>query len=315
MIKVIDAHCDALYKMQMARREFNTELDYKTAEELDTNLNRLKEGGVYVQMFAIFLEPTVPSNEMWDYAQEQIDIFHKDVLGKNPDMKHITNWSQLDELEEGEIGAILTLEGAEPIGNELDKLKQLYEQGIMSIGLTWNPANLCADGVGEERGGGLTKLGKDVVRLNNEHKVLTDIAHLSMAGVDDVLELADYPFASHCNARALYDHPRNLTDEQVKRLFAKGGHIHVVLYPAFIQDENDVTVIDDIIKHIDHLVSLGGEKHIGFGSDFDGIDTFIEDLEDASQYQNLINKLLETYSEDQVRGFAHENFLNYVRKI
>ena len=315
MINIIDTHCDALYKIQMARREEGRHLDFRTADELDTNLERLKQGGVSVQLFAIFLEPSIPSDEMWEYALEQIDIFQEEVIGKNPEMKHIKAWSDLDDLSDGEIGAILTLEGAEPIGNDLTKLEKLYEAGIMSIGLTWNPANLCADGVGESRGAGLTTLGKEVIKLNNKRGVLTDIAHLSMAGVDDVLQLADCPFASHCNARALYDHPRNLTDDQLKRLFEKGGHVHVVLYPAFIQGEKEATSIDDLIKHIDHLVSLGGEKQIGFGSDFDGIDRFITNLEDASQYQNLINRLLDKYSEEQVKGFAHENFLNFVRNI
>lgn len=313
-MKIIDAHCDALYKLQQAKREEGRLLDYKTANELDTNYERLKEGEVFVQLFAIFIEPDVSSDLVWEYALEQIDLFHTEVLGKNPQMKHIKKWSDLDTLQADEIGAVLTLEGCEAFGNDLNKLNHLYEAGILSIGLTWNPANLVADGVGESRGGGLTALGKEVVRLNNEHDVLTDIAHLSMAGVDDVLELATYPFASHCNARSIFDHPRNLTDDQIKRLFAKNGHMHVVLYPAFIQNQKEETDIADIIKHIDHLCSLGGEKKIGFGSDFDGIDTFITDLENAGKYQHLINELLKHYDESIVRGFAYENFLNFVPK-
>src|SRR5699024_6416512 len=150
---------------------------------------------------------------------------------------------------------------------------------------------------------------------NMERNIITDFANLSIVGDDVFIKLADNPFDRYCNARSLYDHPRNLTDDQLKRLFEKGGHVHVVLYPAFIQGEKEATSIDDLIKHIDHLVSLGGEKQIGFGSDFDGIDRFITNLEDASQYQNLINRLLDKYSEEQVKGFAHENFLNFVRNI
>lgn len=313
-MKIIDAHCDALYKLQMAKRTKGKTLDFRSDKTLDTNVNRLMEGKVAVQLFAIFIEPNIPSDFVWEYALEQIDLFHSEVIGKNPQMKHVKKWSELDDLQAGEIGAVLTLEGAEAFGNDLKKLHHLYEAGILSIGLTWNPANLCADGVGEVRGGGLTALGKEVVRLNNEHHVLTDIAHLSMNGVADVMELADYPFASHCNARAIFDHPRNLTDEQIRTLFTKNGHMHVVLYPAFIQNRHLDTSIADIVTHIDHLCSLGGEKKIGFGSDFDGIDTFITDLEHAGKYQNLINELLKHYSEETVRGFAAENFLAFVPK-
>lgn len=311
-MKVIDAHCDALYKLQMAKREQNKLLDYRTDKTIDTNLNRLIEGEVFVQLFAIFIEPDVPSDIVWEYALEQISLFHSEVIGNNPQMKHIKKWAHIDMLKPGEIGAVLTLEGAEAFGNDLGKLRHLYEAGILSIGLTWNPANLCADGVGEARGGGLTELGREVVRLNNEHRVLTDIAHLSMQGVADVMELADYPFASHCNARAIFDHPRNLTDEQVQTLFAKNGHMHVVLYPEFIQNRHVDTSISDIMTHIDHLCSLGGEKKIGFGSDFDGIDSFIVDLEHAGKYQHLINELLKHYAEETVRGFAYENFLSFI---
>src|SRR5690625_6021053 len=99
-------------------------------------------------------------------------------------MKHMTSWSDLDDLQDGEIGAVLTLEGAEAFGNDLVKLRHLYRVGVMSVGLTWNVANLCADGAGEPRGGGLTLLGKEVVRLNNEHHVFTDVSHSTVKGLD-----------------------------------------------------------------------------------------------------------------------------------
>src|SRR5699024_10084592 len=118
-------------------------------------------------------------------------------------------------------------------------------------------------------GAGLTLLGKDVVRLNNEQKVLTDVSHLAVEGFWDVLELADYPFASHSNARAICDHERNLYDEQIKQLIHQNGQIHLVFNPPFINHGRDDASIADIIKHIDHICSLGGVHHLGFGSDFD----------------------------------------------
>src|SRR5699024_1394810 len=107
------------------------------------------------------------------------------VLGKNPQIKHIKKWEDFNHLNDDEIGAVLTLEGADAFGNDLMKLRQLYRLGVMSLGLTWNNANLCADGVGEDRLAGLSNLGKEVVQLNNEFKVLTDVSHLTEKGFWD----------------------------------------------------------------------------------------------------------------------------------
>lgn len=314
-MKIIDTHCDALLKLQLAKRgePYNLKpLNYTNTSQLDTNLNYLKMGNVAVQFFAIFIEPSIPSAEKWQHALEQIDLFYTEIIGKNPEMKHIKKWDDFAKIKEGEIGAVLTLEGADAIGNDLGKLRHLYRLGIMSVGLTWNNANLCADGAGEPRGGGLTLLGKDVVKLNNENRILTDVSHLSLNGFWDVMEFADYPFASHSNAKVLCDHPRNLEDKQIKAMFAKNGIIHVVFNPPFINQNSEKATISDLIRHIDHLCSLGGVKNIGFGSDFDGIDSYIENLENAAKYQNLINELLKIYPEDVVRGFAYRNFLEHL---
>lgn len=311
-MKIIDTHCDALYKLQKVKHQ-HTHLQFQDAKQLQTNLQRLKKGNIKIQFFAIYLDPKTPINKMWHAALEQIELFHSEVLA-NAEIKQIKSWQQIKHLKAGEIGAILSLEGAEPIGNDLTKLHTLYELGVLSIGLTWNLANLCADGVSEQRGAGLTQLGKEVVRLNNEHQVLTDVSHLSVKAFWDVMEHAHYPIASHSNARNICNHPRNLEDAQIKCLIKKNAPIHLVFYPDFIKYNKNSVTISHLIEHIDYICSLGGVKHLGFGSDFDGIDTFVENLKDASDYQLLINELLKYYSEDEVRGFASGNFLNYVKK-
>lgn len=305
-MKIIDLHCDALMKLQEAKGS----LRFADAPELQTNKQRLHQGQIKVQCFAIFIEPEIKGDQKFQVVLEQIDYFYKEVLGRNPDMVHIKDWSDFDDLKIGQIGAMLTLEGVDPIGNDLAKLHILYQLGVRSVGLTWNQANLAADGAGEPRGAGLTLFGKEIVKFNNEHQILTDVSHLSDKGIWEVIELAKYPIASHSNARALCNHPRNLTDEQAQAMFAKGGLIHVVYHPPFVKESGEVT-ISDLVKHIDHFCSLGGVKQIGFGSDFDGISTFITDLDDASKSQNLINELLKHYSEEVVRGFAYQNFLDH----
>lgn len=305
-MRVIDLHCDALWKLSEAKGNLN----FRKAKELDTNLLRLQKGRVKGQAFALFIEPDVKSGQQFPAVLEQVDYFYGEILKKNPEMKHIKTWRDFDDLKDGEIGAFLTLEGVDGIGNDLSKLRTLYHLGVLVVGLTWNHANLAADGVGEPRGGGLTQLGKEIVKLNNEHLVLTDVSHLSERGFWDVMELADYPIASHSNSKTLCNHRRNLSDEQASALFKKGGLVHVVYNPPFITESGGAT-IDDLIKHIDHFCALGGVKQIGLGSDFDGITNKVKGLEDAAQTQNLIVKLLKYYKEEEVRGFAGENFLNH----
>ncbi|MBB5173647.1 membrane dipeptidase [Texcoconibacillus texcoconensis] len=304
MLPIIDLHCDALLKLwEDETRSFRDHPD------IETNLIRLQTGGVRIQFFAIFIEPTVPSDQTFHVALSQIDRFYQDVLANNPEIKHIRAWNEINDLEEGEIGAVLTLEGAEAIGNDLMKLRMLYEQGVLSVGLTWNNANLCADGVGEPRGGGLTNLGYEVVNLNNQFHRLTDVSHLSEASFWNVIESADYPVATHSNARAVCEHRRNLYDDQLRALFEKGGFIGIVFNPPFINGQTTAS-IDEILKHIEHICTIGGENHLAFGSDFDGISYHVDQLEHAGMYDHFINELLKRYSEDRVRKFAHLNMLN-----
>lgn len=305
-MKVIDLHCDVLLKLY----ESEGKLKFQNSPELDTNYERLKIGGVYVQAFAVFIRPEIKSDEKFQAALDQIHYFYTDVLGNNSNMKLIKEWNDIDHLKEGEIGALLTLEGVDAIGNDLQKLTILHQLGVRSIGLTWNNANLAADGAGEKRAAGLTSFGSEIIEFNNRHKILTDVSHLSENAFWDVMSEAKYPFASHSNAKAVCNHVRNLTDEQAQKMFDKNGMIHVVYYPSFVKEQSEVA-ISDLIKHIDHLCSLGGVGQIGLGSDFDGIPTKIINLEDASKHPNLLNELLKRYSEEEVKGFAYQNFLNH----
>lgn len=303
-MRVIDLHCDVLMKLNDAKRTYS----FRNESELDTNYERLVKGQVMVQAFAIFIHPELDSNQKFQEALNQISYFYDEVLGKHPNMKQIKNWSDIDHLQDGEIGALLTLEGVDAIGNDLKKLTILYELGVRSVGLTWNNANLAADGVGELRGAGLTTFGREIVQFNNDHKIFTDVSHLNEKGFWEVIEEGKYVIASHSNARAICDHPRNLSDAQAQALFDKGSMIHVVYCPPFVKEGGQAT-IDDLIRHIDHFCSLGGVQHIGLGSDFDGIDEKVIGLEDASKQVHFMNELLKRFSEDEVRGFAYKNFL------
>ncbi|MDE5412805.1 dipeptidase [Alkalihalobacterium chitinilyticum] len=308
-MKIFDAHCDALLKLWEKE-----ERNFTNSSEIDANYERLMKGGVKVQCFALFAEPDLTIEEKYQSILKQIELFQTEVINKHDQVKHIKDWKDIAQLNDGEIGAVLTLEGVDCIGDNLTKLNIFYQLGVKSVGLTWNQANLCADGVGEPRGAGLTLLGKELVQLNNEHKVWTDVAHLSEKGFWDVMELADYPVATHCNARALCDHRRNLKDEQILELVKKDGWVGLVWHPIFLTGTDHATMTD-CIRHIDHLCSLGVKDHILFGSDFDGISVFVKGLENASKYPDFIEELLKHFSEDDVKRFAYGNFERYINRI
>lgn len=305
-MKIIDSHCDALLKLWE-----NENRSFANDDAIQVNFERMLEGNVQIQCFALFAEPFLKNDEKFHAIMKQVELFYRYIL-REQNVKHIKDWSDLYSLKQNEIGAILTLEGMDAIGDDLDRLKLLYELGVRSVGITWNHANLCGDGVLENRGAGLSNLGVEVVKLNNDRDVLTDVSHLSERGFWDCVEHSEYLWASHSNAKAIRNHPRNLTDEQIKAIIQKQGLIGIVFYPLFLTDEDEAT-FDDIIKHIDHICSLGGKEHICFGSDFDGIPITVNDFEHAGKYQAFVEQLLKHFSEKDVIGFTRQNFLNKMK--
>lgn len=303
---VVDLHCDTLLKMWLSKGE----LAFANAPQLESNKARLQQGGVKVQVFALFPPPDLSVEQKLSSVLAQMDYFHEEVLGKNPEMKQIKEWDDIDRLRDGEIGALLSLEGVDAIGEDLSMLTTLYQLGVRSVGLTWNHGNLAAGGALDKTATGLTSFGVKIVNFLNENRLFTDVSHLHEQAFWDVIELAAHPIASHSNARAILDHPRNLSDEQARALFAKGGLVHVFFSPAFVK-EGRKAAIPDLIRHIEHFCGLGGERYIGIGSDFDGISMpeRIEGLSHAGMMQNLLHELSRYYTDEQVRGFASENFM------
>lgn len=310
-MKIIDTHCDALLKLQSDKRKTymfkKRELNFANSSEIDTNAERLRAGNVKVQFFAIFLSPAIPDNEKWQHALEQVDCFYDEILTQ-PNIVHIKHLSEINDLKDDEIGAVLTLEGSDAFGNDLMKLKTLFRLGVLSLGLTWNNANLVADGVGEKRLAGLTNFGFDVIDLCNEYGALVDVSHLNENGFNDIIERADRVFASHSNSRVVMDHLRNLTDSQITQIINKGGMINLVFNPPFIKSGD--CEIEDLFPHIDRIIELGGTNHIGLGSDFDGIFDYVKELGHAGEYPNFVAKIEERYGHVLAEKITHLNFQN-----
>ncbi|MED4270222.1 dipeptidase [Geobacillus stearothermophilus] len=300
---IFDAHCDALMKLWQDRS-----LSFHDGAPLHVTFSGMAEAGIKVQCFAIYVPETVPEEARFTAALEMVDIFFARIVEAFPSVKFVRTKQDIAALKEGEIGAMLTLEGCDAIGANLVKLKTLLRLGVASVGLTWNFPNAVADGAWEKRGAGLTAFGRQVVELLNETKRWVDVSHLSERAFWDVIETACFPIASHSNAHRLCPHPRNLTDEQLKALIEKDGMIGINFVPYFLTKDKRRATIADVLRHLDHVCALGGENNVGFGSDFDGITETVSGLETVKQYDQLVNELYKHYSAEQVSRFLFGNF-------
>ncbi|OFD38551.1 dipeptidase [Bacillus mycoides] len=305
-MKIFDAHCDVLFQLWSAKWK----KDFQNDSQLHITFEQLKKRKGSIQCFAIYVPETVAYENRFEVALQMIDIFHNEILSL-PGMKFIQTKNDINMLKQDEIGALLTLEGCEAIGKEAMKLRLFYRLGVRSFGLTWNYANLLADGALEARGAGLTTFGRQVVQELNTLYLWTDVSHLNERSFWDVIEIAENPIASHSNCYQLCGHPRNLTDEQIRALIKKNSIIGITFVPQFLTNERQANIAD-ILRHVEYICSLGGEKNIGFGSDFDGILETVVGVEAYRDYENIINQLCKKYSESMVEHFLYKNFIDRI---
>src|SRR5699024_1922978 len=143
------------------------------------------------------------------------------------------------------------------------KLRFLRQLGLLSFGLTWNEANLLADGSLEKRGAGLTSFGREVINYFNEHQLLTDISHASDKAGMEMIELTTYPIASNSNCPAVCENPRNISDFSFDMLFHKKVMININVNPPFLSNVKGRSTIEDIVRHLAHVCVVGGEDYVG----------------------------------------------------
>ena len=172
---------------------------------------------------------------------------------------------------------MLTIEGGEAFGGDAAQVDRFADLGVRMAALVWNNENGVAHPALSGSGEGLTPLGWDIVSRMRSRHMAVDVSHLNERGFYDLLDGKAPPLASHSCARALCDHPRNLSDHQLRCLFEAGGYVGVNFYPLFLSDDSRAD-LDRVVDHIAHMCDLGGEAHVGLGSDFDGIETHPEGL-------------------------------------
>lgn len=307
----VDTHCDTLTRIM----ELNQNL-YKNNCHID--LERLKARGSHAQFFAAFIDPAFCQAYAMKRAVQIIDKFYEQVELYNDDIMLCCNYNHmLQALELKKVAGFLSIEGGDALQGDLAALRMFYRLGVRSICLTWNHRNEIADGVADgSSGGGLTPFGREVIREMNRLGMLIDLSHLSEKGFWDVISLTSSPLiVSHSNAKSICGHRRNLTDEQIMAVKANNGVIGINLYPDFLSDSGNAT-IKDVLRHIEHIVSLAGDGHIGLGADFDGVESLPAGIKGVEDIEIILNELLKAnYPQTSVEKLAGGNFARVIKEV
>jgi membrane dipeptidase len=346
---VVDTHVDVTPKLQRPDWSFTEE-----HREGHVDLPRLRKGGLDGLFFSIWMPGTVTGPKAVNDAIERIAAVHK-LAEDLPD--HIALCLTAEDVRQahrqGKIAALIGMEGGHMLNNSLAILRMYAKLGVRYLTLTHSRNTEWADSSGDQpRHNGLTDFGKEIVRELNRLGVMVDISHVSDKTFWDVLEVSRAPLiASHSSCRALANHPRNMTDEMIKALAAKGGVIHINYHTGFLDDaaaqydrkaasrmqelmttySNDLDRAraelqrefgprpavswEKIIEHIDHVVKLVGVDHVGLGSDFDGAE-MPAGMDDVSFLPRITEALLRRgYSESDIRKILGENTLRVMAEV
>ncbi len=299
---ICDTHADTLYAMQDPRRPAHMPLDVQK--------EHLCAGGhTRVQALALFVGGNGLTGEDTGLIQRELTMLEK---LKTQGWRQIT---RMDEATPGEANILLTIEGGEAFGSNPESVAQFARMGVRAAALVWNNENLLAHPAKGGSRQGLTPYGQQIVQEMRRCRMAVDISHLNRRGADEVMD-SDVPvMASHSCAAALCDHFRNLTDDQLRRLFATGGYVGVNFYVPFLTVCGSAD-LDTVIDHMAHMCSLGGENHVGLGSDFDGIDEYPLGLRNAGDVPALLERMSHRgFSDSLIRRIAGENFAAYLDRI
>lgn len=307
---VVDAHCDTLTVLSEQNRRLG-----QLAGHGHLDLPRLKVGGVKVQFFAAFISPEYKHAPL-RRALKLIDSFLREMTENQNDVKHVKNLNDIDQAcSSGKVAALLTVEGGECLEGRTGVLRLLYKLGVRALTLTWNNRNELGNGVNARETTGLTTFGVAVVEELNRLGVLIDVSHLSQEGYRDVMKHSIQPvIASHSNCKAICNHPRNLSDEQIRTLAENGGVMGIAFVPAFLGKGKPS--LKEVLDHIDHAVAVGGTDCVGLGSDFDGTVDMALGMEDCSCWPAITAGLIgRGYCDRDVKKIIGGNFLRVMGQV
>ena len=302
----LDSHCDT-------PMFFPQGIDFGSRDDrILVDMHKMTEGHQDVTIMAAYLpqpteNPTAFADNIFDKIEE-IAQQHKDhlAIARTPAELYFNKTNNIKSI-------MLGIENGIAIDGNLDNLKHFAERGIVYMTLCHNGDNdICDSAKGNQTHNGVSKFGKQVIKKMNKLGIVVDLSHASEKSFYDALKISKKPIVcSHSSCRALCDHPRNLTDDQMRALAQKDGVMQITLYPGFLRTEGEATV-EDVLAHLEHAIEVMGIDHVGIGTDFDG-DGGVRGFANSSYIINFTRMLL-------ARGYSHNDIskiwgLNFMRVI
>jgi len=308
---ILDGHEDFVTAIPRQKRDFLTE-----STEGHVDWPRAQKGGLGGTFVSIFLNDRKAEQNAVGYAMEELNDYLRIGDRSGGEVRVVRTAPELDAaLEAGAFAGILHFEGADPISRSLKELRVFYETGLRSIGLVWSRSTIFAAGVrfeGRQPTTGLTDAGLELVAECGRLGVVVDVSHLSPEGFWDLVRVTERPFvATHSCVKAISPHVRNLDDAQIRAIADKDGTIGINFATAFLRpdmERNADVPLELVVRHFEHVIDLVGDRHVSFGSDYDGADVPRE-LSDATRLPVLLRAFERRgWSDDRIERVANGNF-------
>lgn len=307
-MKLFDLHCDTLYRAFFENGGlFNN--DFHISFDKTDNIEP------YIQCMAIWVPDEFRNKnaiQLFENCRKKLNDELKDT-----NIKIIYSQDDIIEIESKKgKGVVLTVEGGAVLGGKLENVDHLAKCGVKIMTLTWNGNCELGDGIGVEGAKGLTDFGKSVVAKMEQNGIIVDVSHSSVPMFYDVAELSTRPFcATHSNSKQICPHRRNLTDEQFSIIRDKGGIVGLNLSRGFLREDEDKACMLDVLRHAEHFLSLGGEKTLAIGTDFDGTDIPIDmtGIESMNKLYELFLK--HNYNEKLLEDIFFNNARNFLLRF
>ena len=314
-ILTLDTHCDTPMFFPQ-----NVLFDHRDTRIL-VDLHKMDEGRQDATIMVAYLPQNPAAGDPASHAKAYADsIFDKieNIVAGNSNYISIARtpadlWTNK---REGRKSIMLGIENGRAIEGSLDNLRHFAQRGIVYMTLCHNGDNdICDSARGSQTHNGVSDFGRKVISEMNRLGIMVDLSHAAESSFYDALELSETPIVcSHSSCRALCDHPRNLTDDQMRALAQKGGVMQVTLYNGFLVKEGQAT-IEDALRHLEHAISIMGINHVGLGTDFDG-DGGICGLASSSELLQFTRQLLtRNYSEEDIQKIWGGNFLRVMQQV
>ena len=320
----LDSHCDTpmIFDDACLNSTHNTENLWNIAIRNPLTLvdiPKMTDGCLDATIMVAYLKQLQRDEESLHRATEKtnriLDHIEKMVTEANACIAHTPHELLINKMK-GKKSIMMGIENGYAIGNDISNIEHFRNRGVVYMTLCHNGDNdICDSAKGNQEHNGVSDFGEKVICEMNRTGMLVDLSHASEKSFYDALEISSMPIVcSHSSSKALCNHPRNLTDDQMRALARRGGVAQVTLYDGFLRQGGGAS-IDDVMLHLNHMVDVMGVEHVGIGTDFDG-DGGVNGLMNAADLINLTRRMLaDRYSEKDLELLWGGNFLRVMNKV